>query len=145
MAFIVHPDANRIALFHERRFRLALQDRLDRAHLGKATVAEPALGDRLARAAVRIAVRHGARSDDRSRTQIPCLRRMGDALAEVEGHVDAGIGAPPRLAVELDEKRYRQLPDAPATAERFRGHDTGGPPHHRTQAPHVGQESYNKM
>src|SRR3546814_1417012 len=88
MAFIVHPDANRIALFHERRFRLALQDRLDRAHLGKATVAEPALGDRLARAAVRIAVRHGARSDDRSRTQIPCLRRMGDELAEVEGHVD---------------------------------------------------------
>src|SRR3546814_15716811 len=85
MAFIVHPDANRIALFHERRFRLALQDRLDRAHLGKATVAEPALGDWLARAAVRIEVRHGARSDDRSRTQIQCLCSMGDELASEIG------------------------------------------------------------
>src|SRR3546814_11723062 len=50
---------------------------------------------------------------------------MGDELAEVEGHVDAGIGAAERLAVEVDAKRAMQLPVAPALAERFRGHENG--------------------
>src|SRR3546814_15297503 len=63
---VVHPDADRVALFHEGRFRVALQDRFDRAHFGKAAIADSALGDRLAGAAAGVAIRHRARPEDRS-------------------------------------------------------------------------------
>src|SRR3546814_9264947 len=79
---VVHPDADRVALSHEGRFRVALQDRFDRAHFGKAAIADSALGDRLAGAAAGVAIRHRARPDDRSRAQIARLRRMGDRSEE---------------------------------------------------------------
>src|SRR3546814_6312176 len=83
---------------------------------GKAAIADAALGDRLAGAAAGVAIRHRARPDDRSRAQIARLRRMGDELAEVEGHVDARIGPAERLAVEIDAQRPVQLTVPPAIA-----------------------------
>src|SRR3546814_8946692 len=118
---VVHPDADRVALFHEGRFRVALQDRFDRAHFGKAAIADSALGDRLAGAAAGVAIRHRARPDDRSRAQIARLRRMGDELAEVEGHVDARNGPAARLAVEIDAKRPLPLTVPPAIAAHLGG------------------------
>src|SRR3546814_10745740 len=76
---VVHPDADRVALFHEGRLRVSVRARFDRAHFGKSAIADSALGDRLAGAAAGVAIRHRARPDDRSRAQIARLRRMGDA------------------------------------------------------------------
>src|SRR3546814_13526813 len=73
--------------------------------LYRSAIADSALGDRLAGAAAGVAIRHRARPDDRSRAQIARLRRMGDELAEVEGHVDARIGPAERPAVEIDAQR----------------------------------------
>src|SRR3546814_4811211 len=76
-----------------------------------------------------LAIRHRARPDDRSRAQIARLRRMGDVLAEVEGHVDARIGPAERLAVEIDAQRPVQLTVPPAIAEHL-----GGDEHRRHRA-----------
>src|SRR3546814_11438358 len=89
---VVHPDADRVALFHEGRFRVALQDRFYRAHFGKAAISDSALGDRLAGAAAGVAIRHSARPDARPRAQIAHPSRMGDELSADDGHVDARLG-----------------------------------------------------
>ena len=53
---VLGPDADGVARLEERRDRLAAVDRLDRADFGEARIADAALGDRLARAAVGVAV-----------------------------------------------------------------------------------------
>ena len=85
-------------------FGAPCSNRLDRAQLGDAGIAGAALGDRLARAAVEL-VGDRARADDRAGGERPGLRGMGDQLRKIEGHVDAGIGAAERLAVEVDVER----------------------------------------
>src|SRR5690606_9964211 len=86
VALVIHPDTHRIALFHKGGLGFAVKDRLDGPHLGEATIAEPALGDRLARPSARVAVRHGARADDRPGPEVAGLCRVRDESAKVEGH-----------------------------------------------------------
>src|SRR5438552_7289908 len=62
---IEHFDANPVAEFQERRVRLAGADRLDRALLGNAGIAETPLGDRQAGPAALVLVRYRAGSDAR--------------------------------------------------------------------------------
>src|SRR5690606_29129535 len=97
---VLGPDADGVAGFQERRLGLAAHDRLDGANLRQAGIAHAAIGDRLARAAIRIAVRYRARSDDRARAQLSRLGGMGDQRAEVESHVLARLRATEGLAVE---------------------------------------------
>src|SRR3546814_11872936 len=80
---------------------LAVADRLDGADLGKARIAHPAGGDRLARPAIAIAVGNGARAQDRPRAQPPRLGGMRDERAEIEGHVLARLRPAERHAVEI--------------------------------------------
>ena len=82
-------------------FGRAVSDRLDHAQFGEAGIAGAAFRHRFARPAVEL-VGHGARTDDGAGGKRPRLRRMGDQLSEIESHVDAGIGAAERLAVEVD-------------------------------------------
>ena len=51
---------------------------------------------------------------------------MGDELAEVEGHIDARIGAAERLAVEINAECAVQLAAVPPVAQRTGCHENGG-------------------
>src|SRR3546814_6049241 len=84
---VLGPDPHRIARLEEAGGGLAVADRLDGADLGKARIAHPAVGDRLARPAIAIAVGNGVRAQDRPRAQPPRLGGMRDERAEIEGHV----------------------------------------------------------
>ncbi len=112
---------DRVALLQERRDRLAAADRLDHPHLGQAAITDAAFRDRLARPAVRIAVGHGARADDRPRPQRAGLGRMGDQRAEIEGHVLPRVRTTERLAVQVDLQHAVQLAVLPPVAQRFGG------------------------
>ena len=83
----------RVAGLEEGRRRLAVEDGLDGADLGEAGIALAAAVDRLARAAVRVAVGDRARAEDRAGAEVAGLGEMGDERAEIEGHVLAGVGA----------------------------------------------------
>src|SRR5581483_9130674 len=106
---VAHLDAHRVAGLQERRLRLALEEGLHRPHLGDAGIADAALAQRLARAAVRPTIGDRARAHDRAGAQRSGLGRMGDQGPEVEGHVDAGVRLAERLAVELDGERAAEL------------------------------------
>src|SRR3546814_11925243 len=80
---VLGPDPHRIARLEEAGGGLAVADRLDGADLGKARIAHPAVGDRLARTAIAIAVGNGARAQDRPRAQPPRLGGMRDERAEI--------------------------------------------------------------
>src|SRR5688500_5168824 len=97
---VVHLDANAVAIVEERCLRSAMQDGLDRADFGNARVADAALGDRLARAAVGVAVRHRAGADDYARAERAGLGGMRHQGWKIERHVDTGIGLAERRAVE---------------------------------------------
>src|SRR3546814_3593393 len=70
-----------------------------------------------------ITVRHGARPDDRARTQVARLRRMGDKRAEVESHVDPASarpsGSPFRStdSVPCSLPSFQRSPSAPGRSE----------------------------
>ena len=64
---VVHLDPHAIAEVEIRRLGRAMQDGLDGAYLGEARIADAAIGHRLARAAIGIAIRHRAGADDRRR------------------------------------------------------------------------------
>src|SRR4051812_2871141 len=100
--FVVHGDADGVAMLQEGGPGLSLEDRLDGANLGDAGVTKAAVGDRLARTAIGTTVGDSAGSEDRARADVPSLRKVRDERAEIEGHVDAGVGAAERLAVEID-------------------------------------------
>ena len=117
---IAHFDPHRVAVFQEGRLGRAAQDRLDRADLGDAGVAQAAFADRLARAAVGVAVRDRARADDGSGAQRPGLGQMGDQGSEVEGHVLARRQPAERPAIDLDMKRQVKLAAGPGRAEALR-------------------------
>src|SRR3546814_20393551 len=97
---VLGPDPHRIARLEEAGGGLAVADRLDGADLGKARIAHPAVGDRLARPAIAIAVGYGARAQDRPRAQPPRLGGMRDERAEIEGHVLARLRTADREAVD---------------------------------------------
>src|SRR5687767_649747 len=88
---VEHLDPHAVTEAQEGRHRFASADRLDHAQFGDAGITAAALIDRSAFAAVLALVRHGARADDATGAERPRLRGMGDELAEIEGHVLAGI------------------------------------------------------
>ena len=51
---------------------------------------------------------------------------MGDKLAEIEGHVDAGVGATERLAVKVDTQGAVQFDSVPATTQLIGRHENRG-------------------
>ena len=102
-----------------------VQDRLDGALFGDAGIADPALGDGLARPAVLVLVGHGAGADDRAGAERPGLGRMGDQGREIEGHVRARIGLAEGRSVEGGEQGQVQLAAVPGIAE-FVGGDGDG-------------------
>src|SRR4051812_46358973 len=124
--FVVHPDADGVARLEERRLRRAFEDGLDGADLGDAGIAEAAVGDRLAGAAIGVTVGDRARTDDRARRQVAGPGEVGDEGAEIEGHVIAGVGAAERRAVEIDLERARELAVPPALAQLVGRHEDGG-------------------
>src|SRR5690606_30019009 len=99
---VLHLDANFIAETQVRRFGRAALDRFHYALLGDAGVTNSAGGNRLARAAVR-AVRDRARTDDGACAKRPGASRVDNQRREIKRHVDAGVGAAERLAVEVDQ------------------------------------------
>ena len=115
---VAHLNAHLVASLQERRLGLALGEGFDGAQLGEAGVADSAFGDRFSWTAVRPAIRHGARSDDRARSQGAGPGRVGDQRPEIEGHVDPGVGAAERAAVEVDAQSPVQLAVPPAVAQR---------------------------
>src|SRR6218665_3244303 len=130
---VLGPDAHRVARLEEGGFGLAAADRLDRADLGKARIADTTFAHRLARAAILAAVRDGARTDDRAGAELAGLGGMRDERAEIEGHVDAGIRAAERLAVHIDHQLAVELAVLPPVAERI-----GGDEHRRKGAGRLG-------
>src|SRR5579859_998639 len=119
---VLHLDMDPVARRQERGLRLALADGFHRADLGQAGIAQAALRDRLARSAVGVAVRHGARADDGAGRQRTGPGGMGDQGREVEGHVDARIGLAEQFAVQMGQQRQMQLAAVPGVAERVRRH-----------------------
>src|SRR5690606_7282403 len=113
---VAHLDLDLVAPFEEAGHGLAVLDRLDHALFGDARIAAPALRHRLARPAVRIAVRHRARADNRAGGEIARLGCVGDELAEVERHVRASVRSPERLAVERHMHGQMQFAVAPRFA-----------------------------
>ena len=77
---VLHLDPDRVAELHERRLRRAALDRLDRPLLGDAGVA-----------ARPVLVADRAAADDRAGAAVARLAQVGDQLAEVEGHLLAGV------------------------------------------------------
>src|SRR3954471_2368908 len=85
---VLHLDPDRVAEAHERRLGRAALDRLDRALLGDARIA-----------ARPVLVADGAAADDRAGARVARLAQVRDQLAEVEGHLLAGVAQPGALAV----------------------------------------------
>ena len=85
---VLHLDPDRVAEAHERRLRRAALDRLDRPLLGDARVA-----------ARPVLVADGAAADDRAGARVARLAQVRDQLAEVEGHLLAGVAQARALAV----------------------------------------------
>src|SRR6185503_7181803 len=78
---IRHVDADHIAVLQERRARLAIAQRFDRALLGET-----------GRALAGVFIGDGARADDGAGGERARLRRVRDELRETELHVDAAFG-----------------------------------------------------
>lgn len=91
------------------------------AQLGDAGIAGAARRHRLAGAAVQL-VGDGARANDGAGGKRSCPGGMGNQRREIEGHVDAGIGAAEGLAVEIGKQRQADLAAVPGIAQFIGGH-----------------------
>src|SRR5208337_737440 len=117
---VEHLDAHDVAGLQERRLRRAGADGFDRAKLGDAGVAAAALIDRPSRTAVGVLVRDGARADDGAGAERARLGGVRNQPREVEGHVDAGLDAAERPAVQVDVKRQMEPSAVPGRSHFFR-------------------------
>src|ERR1700738_4385756 len=97
---VVHLDAHAVAVVEKRRSWRTMQDGLDRAKFRDAGIADATRIDRLAGAAIGVAVRHRAGADDHAAAERPRLRRMRAQRWEIECHIHPRLRPAERHAVE---------------------------------------------
>src|SRR6478672_4754125 len=108
---VLHVDPDRIAEAHERRLRRAALDRLDRPLLGDARIA-----------ARPVLVADRAAADDRAGARVARLAQVRDELAEMEGHLLAGVAQARTLAIPGALEIEVEAAALPGGAELVRRH-----------------------
>src|SRR6218665_229519 len=117
--FALGLDADGVAVLHEAGAGLAVLQGLDAALFGNAAIALGPLG---AAALLQAPVAHGAAADDGAGAHIARAGQMGDELAEVKGHLRAGLAHADLAAVPGRLQHQVRTAMVPGRAELVQRH-----------------------